>query len=108
MTEAGAVLQYADSALRAESFSHFDDDFQVAMVGTLKRDEIARILTEMPHDERADLFKQLPEESRDAILPALAQAEREEIRRLTAGAVMTSDYATLPPLHDSQKADLRT
>jgi magnesium transporter len=55
----------------------------------------------MPHDERADLFKRLPEEKREAVLPALAQAEREDIRRLTAysegtaGAAMTSDYATL-------------
>lgn len=36
-------------------------------------------------------------------MPALAQAEREDIRRLTsyaegtAGAIMTSEYATLPP-----------
>jgi len=57
----------------------------------------------MPHDDRADLFKRLSEERQEAILPALAQAEREDIRRLaayeegTAGAVMTSDYATVNP-----------
>ncbi len=101
--EAWAVLRHADLPLRAEIFSEVNDDLQVAMVASLRRDEIARILTEMPHDERADLFKLLPEDRKQAVLPALAQAEREDIRRLTAyeegtaGAVMTSDYATLSP-----------
>jgi magnesium transporter len=99
--ETWAVLGYVDPQLRAEIFTHLEDDLMVEMIETLRRDEIARLLTEMPHDERADLFKRLPEEKREAILPALAQAEREDIRRLTAyregtaGAVMTSDYATL-------------
>jgi len=99
--EAWAVLRHADLPLRAEIFSHLEDDLMVEMIGTLRRDEIARLLTEMPHDERADLFKRLPEERRQAVMPALAQAEREDLRRLTAyregtaGAAMTSDYATL-------------
>ncbi len=99
--ETWAVLGHVDLQLRAEIFSHLDDDHMVEMIETLRRDEIARLLTEMPHDERADLFKRLPEEKREAVLPALAQAEREDIRRLTAyregtaGAAMTSDYATL-------------
>ncbi len=99
--ETWAVLMHADLPLRAEIFSHLDEDLMVEMIETLRRNEIARLLTEMPHDERADLFKRLPEERRQAILPALAQAEREDIRRLTAyqegtaGAVMTSDYASL-------------
>jgi magnesium transporter len=99
--EAWAVLGHVDLQLRAEIFSNLEDDLMVEMIETLRRDEIARLLTEMPHDERADLFKRLPEEKREAVLPALAQAEREDIRRLTAysegtaGAAMTSDYATL-------------
>lgn len=99
--EAWAVLRHADLPLRAEIFSHLEDDLMVEMIGTLRRDEIARLLTGMPHDERADLFKRLPEERRQAVMPALAQAEREDLRRLTAyregtaGAAMTSDYATL-------------
>ena len=57
----------------------------------------------MSHDERADLVNRLDEDRVDQILPHLAQAEREDIRRLasyesgTAGAVMTTDYVTLPP-----------
>jgi len=99
--EAWAVLSHVDLSPRAEIFTHLDNDLMVEMIETLRREEIARLLTEMPHDDRADLFKRMPEEKRAAVLPALAQAEREDIRRLTAyeegtaGAVMTSDYATL-------------
>ena len=101
--EARAVLRHAELPLRAEIFSHMDEDLQVEIIGALRREEVARLLSDMPPDDRADLFKQLPEDLREAVLPALAQAEREDIRRLTAyeegtaGAVMTSDYATLSP-----------
>lgn len=97
------VLSHADRPLRAEIFSHLDEDLQVDVIALMSRDDIVALLTDMSHDDRADLFKKLPEERRDVVLPALAQAEREDIRRLiaykegTAGAVMTSDYATLSP-----------
>ncbi len=101
--EAWTVLRHADTPLRSEIYSHLDDDLQVEIVGSLRREEVARLLADMSPDDRADLFKQLPENLRESVLPALAQAEREDIRRLsayregTAGAVMTSDYATLAP-----------
>lgn len=97
------VLQHAEGPLRAEIFSHLDSDIQGELVDALDRRDLAQLLSEMPHDDRADVFNRMPEEKRESILPALAQAEREDIRRLaaheqgTAGAVMTSDYATLPP-----------
>lgn len=100
--EAWTVLRHADTLLRSEIYSHLDEDLQVEIVGDLRREEVARLLADMSPDDRAHLFKQLPENLREAVLPALAQAEREDIRRLsaykegTAGAVMTSDYATLP------------
>ena len=101
--EVWSVLQHADPLVRAEIFSHLDEDLQVQIVGTLRRGEIARLLSDMSSDDRADLFMQLPEDLRENVLPALAQAEREDLRKLTAyqegtaGAVMTSDYATLSP-----------
>jgi magnesium transporter len=101
--EAWEVLRRSDLPLRAEIFSHLNGEIQVEIISTLKRDDVARLLTDMPPDDRADLFKRLPDDNRESVLPALAQAEREDIRRLaayeegTAGAVMTSDYATLAP-----------
>jgi len=111
--EAWTVLQHATSPLRSEILSHLDRDLQVEIVGSLRQEEVARLLADMSSDDRADLFKQLPENLRESVLPALAQAEREDIRRLsayregTAGAVMTSDYATLSPqLTASQAIEL--
>lgn len=86
---------------RAAVFSYLEAEKQVEMAFLFPRASLAKLVGEMPSDERTDLYKHLNKNQRDALLPALAQAEREDIRRLsayaekTAGALMTSDYATL-------------
>lgn len=86
---------------RSTIFSYAEPNIQVALARVFPRENMAKLVGEMPADERADLYKCLDQDQRDALLPALAQAEREDIRRLaayderTAGALMTSDYATL-------------
>lgn len=86
---------------RAKIFSYLEARAQAALAREFPRATLVAIVGEMPADERADLYKQLNQEQRDALLPGLAQAKREDIRRLaayregTAGALMTSDYATL-------------
>lgn len=95
---------------RATIFSYFEVEAQVAMALELPREQMARLVAQMPADERTDLYKQLNQEQRDALLPALAQAQREDIRRLsayeerTAGALMTSDYATLKAIMSVDEA----
>jgi len=101
--EAWTALRHVGLERRAEVFNNLDEELQTEIVEQITRGEVAQLIGEMPHDDRADLIKRLPDETRDIILPALAQAEREDIRRLisyregSAGAVMTSDYATLSP-----------
>lgn len=86
---------------RAEIYAYFDAEEQVRLAREFPRAILARLVGEMPADERTDLFKRLDREQQNELLPALAQAEREDIRKLssyeegTAGALMTSDYATL-------------
>ena len=86
---------------RADVFSYFEPEQQVRMAREFPRATLAQLVSEMPADERTDLFKRFDQNQRDILLPALAHAEREDIRRLsayvegTAGALMTSDYATL-------------
>jgi magnesium transporter len=88
---------------RAQVLSYLDNARQIGMVKVMQPQEVAELLHVMSHDERADLVNRLDEEVVDPVLPFLAQAEREDIRRLasyepgTAGAVMTTDYVTLPP-----------
>lgn len=86
---------------RAVVFGYLPAGRQAELLRAMRRAEIAALLHEMSADERADLFNALDEDERERFLPALAQAEREDIRKLaayaegTAGAVMTSEYATL-------------
>lgn len=86
---------------RADVFSYFEPEQQVRIAREFPRATLAELVSEMPADERTDLFKRFDQNQRDILLPALAHAEREDIRRLsayvegTAGALMTSDYATL-------------
>lgn len=88
---------------RAYVFSYLKPEEQVKFAHGLTRTDLAEIMGEMPSDKRVDLFKCLDHEQQNTLLPALAQAEREDIRQLssyvegTAGAIMSSEYATLKP-----------
>jgi magnesium transporter len=87
---------------RSEVLSYLSTESQNRIVEAMPVPEAAELLRLMSHDERANLVKRLDEDFVDAVLPHLAQAERDDIRRLasyepgTAGAVMTTDYVTLP------------
>ena len=102
-SEAAKLLRALTPAQQSKVFGYFGPRFQIAIARHVARPDFARIVTDMSHDERADLWKALSPDQRATLLPALAQAEREDIRRLaaypegTAGAAMTSDYATLAP-----------
>jgi len=97
------ILSALPLTLRASVFGYLEPSEQAELARHTRRGELAAIVSEMNADERADLFNKLDEEQQQALLPALSQAEREDIRRLasheedTAGAIMTSDYATLRP-----------
>lgn len=88
---------------RAFVFSYLKPEQQINFANALPRATLAEIIGEMPSDKRVDLYKNLDEQHQNALLPALAQAEREDLRQLaayvegTAGAIMSSEYATLKP-----------
>lgn len=101
--QAWQILRLADIPLRARIFGYLDHHFQALLATVTPRSDLAAIMMGMKADERADLYKEISEEQRDALMPAIAQVEREDIRRLasyeegTAGAIMTSAYASLLP-----------
>ncbi len=86
---------------RAAVFTYLEPALQLELARAFPRHSLVEMMREMPADERTDLFKRFDQTKRDALLTALAQAEREDIRKLsgyeegTAGAMLTSDYATL-------------
>ena len=111
--QAAQLLSLLSLHDHAEAFSFMREERQAAIASVMTRNDLAALFSEMESDERADLFNRLSEEQRHAILPGLAQAEREDVRRLasypekTAGALMTSDYATLRGHWTVHKALLR-
>ncbi|NLX60695.1 MAG: magnesium transporter [Phycisphaerae bacterium] len=100
--EIARILPTLPLQFQADVFSHFEMPMQVALVEGQGRGQVARLLEEMPPDDRADLIRALDEQVQRELMPLLAQAERADIRRLTSypedsvGAVMTTDYATVP------------
>ena len=56
------VIRTVKPVIGAEIFSFLDEDVQMEIAATLKRDEIAKLLTEMSADDRVDLLKNIPEE----------------------------------------------
>jgi len=101
--EADTVFALLEPRARAEVMSYLDGETQVRIVEAMPTPDAAELFHLMSHDERADLVNRLDDDRVDEILRHMRQAEREDIRRLasyeqgTAGAVMTTDYAELPP-----------
>ena len=101
--EGDSALRLLPDRMQADVMSYVEPERQVRVVEAMPPAEAASLLHLMSHDDRAHLVNRLDEDRADEILRNLAQAEREDIRRLasyepgTAGAVMTTDYATLPP-----------
>ncbi len=102
-SEGDALLKLLEPRSRAEVMGYLEDETQERIISAINPSDAAALLQLMSHDERANLVNRLDDDIVDEILRRLAHAEREDIRRLasyepgTAGAVMTTDYATLPP-----------
>ncbi len=99
--ESWEVLRHTDVANRAQIFSYIDHDKQVEIIESQDRDEIADLIAELAPDDRVDLLDDVEDAVVDDLLPRVPAEERRDILRLsqypedTAGAIMTSEVATL-------------
>ncbi|MGQ9629945.1 MAG: magnesium transporter [bacterium] len=96
------ILSIVGNSRSVEVFEYMDTGVQKACVESVEPERLLGFIEGMSADERVDLVKALDEDVRERLYPLLAQAERNEIRRMieyregTAGAVMTTDYTSLP------------
>jgi len=103
LDETWQLLDHGDLHRQAEIFSYVPLDRQVELVSGVGRERMSKLIEAMPHDTRAELIRRLSPEIVEELLPLVTKADREDIRKLltypehSAGAVMTTDYATLPP-----------
>lgn len=101
-TRAWQVLFHCPAQRQAEIFSFFSLPFQIQLVDTIDQQRLSRIIEEMSADDRVDLLERMDPDHVESLLRLVAQAERAEIRKLlsypdeSAGAIMTTEYASLP------------
>lgn len=111
--EVWALLDYGDELRQAEIFPFFSAEKEFELIRGIGREKMTKLLERMPHDDRVDLLRRCDTRTVEGLLPLVAKAEREDIRRLLkfpewqAGAVMTTDYATLNPEVSVQDALLK-
>src|SRR5215813_13131726 len=100
--ETWRVLARAPLARQAEVFSYYAIPKQVELVLGSGRQRMGALLEEMAPDNRVDLLQHLDPQVVEELLPLVAKAQRHDIAMLlscpedSAGAVMTTEYASLP------------
>lgn len=96
------VLSHCGLVRQVEIFEHLSLALQVELTDLIGRERLSKIIEEMSSDDRADLLSRLEPKQVEGLLPLVAQAERADIRKLlsypesSAGAIMTTEYASLP------------
>lgn len=97
------VLKHTSIKHQAAIFEYFPIDWQIQMVEGTGREHMAKLIQEMSHDDRGDLVRRLDPKVSESLLRLVDEADRKDIATLvrqvenTAGALMTTDYAWLPP-----------
>jgi len=101
-----ALMRALPDAFAAEVLERLPEDAQTTVIERLDTDEAATLLTSMAPDDRVDVIQELEPEVAEKILAHMDQTEpqaAEEVRELgaygerTAGGLMTTEYASMPP-----------
>ena len=101
--EAWRFLSSTGIRNQAAIFEYFPIDWQVKMVEGTGREQMAHLIEKMSHDDRVDLLRRLMPRVTEGLLRLVDEADRKDIALLvshapnTAGGLMTTDYAWLPP-----------
>lgn len=92
-----AILEYLPPARQAELVES-------------GRPQVGQLLGKMSHDDRVDLLRRLPPGVKERLLRQVDEADRKDIATLvtypenSVGALMTTDYAWLPPTMSAAEA----
>ncbi|MFE7319102.1 magnesium transporter [Streptomyces sp. NPDC057555] len=101
-TQVAALLAPVPAKDQARLFVELPDVQQDAVLAEMPPAAVVPLVSALPSDERADLYNRLSPDGQRRLLPSLAQAERDDMLHLarypegTAGAAVTSQYATVP------------
>jgi magnesium transporter len=101
--EVWSFLKHTSIRNQAAIFEYFPIDWQVKMVEGVGREHMAHLIEQMSHDDRVDLMRRLLPRVAEQLLRLVDEADRRDIANLvrqdenTAGGLMTTNYAWLPP-----------
>ncbi|PKK90576.1 MAG: magnesium transporter [Candidatus Wallbacteria bacterium HGW-Wallbacteria-1] len=99
--ETSKLIELASDERQVDLVEHLDLNDQVELITGLDPQKSASLIERMASDDRVDLILSLPEILRNEILSHISDDERHDIRKLmsfaegTAGAVMTTDFASV-------------
>ena len=97
------VLSPSDIRTQAAIFEYLPSWRQEEMVGESAGPQVGKLIGKMSHDDRVDLLNRLPDKVKESLLRVVDEADRRDIATLdnydedSVGALMTTDYAWLPP-----------
>lgn len=101
--ESGQILEALNMEQLADTLEEVETEFQADLVENMSDEKVADLLEEMEPDEAADLLAELPEKRSRNLLALMQKDESDEVRMLlsypedSAGGIMTTEYAFVPP-----------
>lgn len=101
--ESGQLLDALNMEQLADTLEEVETEFQADLVEHMSDEKVADLLEEMEPDEAADLLAELPEKRSRNLLALMEKEESDEVRKLlsydenSAGGIMTTEYACVPP-----------
>ena len=104
------LFKILDKEKALEAFDYLSEEGQIELLEKLEKNRAKEILDDMAPDERADLFLELPRGLKDRLIALLEEKEKQDLEKLlkykenTAGAIMTTEYASVEPEMTVQEA----
>lgn len=101
--ESGQLLEALNMEQLADTLEEVETEFQADLIENMSDEKVADILEEMEPDEAADLLAELPEARSRDLLALMQKEDSEDVRKLlsypedSAGGIMTTEYAYVPP-----------
>jgi CBS domain-containing protein len=101
--ESGQLLEALNMEQLADTLEEVETEFQADLVENMSDEKVADLLEEMEPDEAADLLAELPEARSRNLLALMEKEDSDEMQKLlsydedSAGGIMTTEYACVPP-----------
>jgi CBS domain-containing protein/sporulation protein YlmC with PRC-barrel domain len=101
--ESGQLLDSLDVKHLADTLEEVEPEFQAELVEHMSDEKVADVLEEMEPDEAADLLGDLPKDRKEDLLALMEKEDADDVRKLlaypeeSAGGIMTTEYASIPP-----------